>query len=1401
MVVERRNRFVRSQTHSARSLCRYAIKATICLIGVVSGVSFAAQDVYVPPALEEWKDWVLADHPNIYCPIDDATSERMPCVWTSELAIDLKTGDPDRITFRIAGHASADSYVELPTADRRPIEVELNGSPARVGLVNGNPRVFVDRGSFEVTGYIDIESAPRSLGIRRSAAIVELRIDGQEVAVPKVEDGKLWLQAHEETQGTSNSLRLDVYRRLRDEIPQILDTRIRLTVDGADRVETIGKPILDGFHAVSIDADMPVQVMRDGTFLVQASRGVSWVSVHAISEQVLNEFTPVASGPQWPISETWVFLPRTQHRTVDVEGAPPIDPILVDSPFGSAPTYNVSTGTTLRLTNEQRGNPNPKPSSFNIAREMWLGFDGASMVVVDELHANVPSETRVGADYNVGTVQVDGSNRLVTYVNYETDSTAGITLHPSERHIEAVSLLESRSDIAANGWLVDADSLSINLHIPPGWKLLWASGVDRVNESWLSSWWNLWDIFICVLIVVVLYRVGGLPVAVVVSIAILLGYQEHTATAIGWLVLGVLLLLDKQLTSANGKRINQIVYWTLMVPIAVMSLYVAATNVRQAVYPQLEASIGPALTAAGITAISEDGSELEVGASFIRRDNFDLASPSAESARHRAATRERDKGVEEVVVTGNMLFDATLQTPLVAVQTGPGKPTWNWDRATFHWAGPVSKEQRVGLTFLPPAATRVVFALVAVLHLLILMILVLAKVGDRIDMPPWFRKATSILLIGVVASSANASFPDSNLLRELEDRLTASPECAPGCASLESASLTMEDENQLELDLLILAGAEVAVRLPISTPRTSLKEVSRNGLPQPLFHDRGGRTYIEARVGQNQFRMRFDVRGIDDLVIEFPLVAAQLSSDVCCWRVSEGVESDRHRIVLNRMSEDSEDVSLSASNYEFHLPLTVERVLDLQYEPTVRTTVKAHGDRTETASAEIPLLTGETVLSSHITVRDGRAIVIFEPDESAASWQSSLSLTDELLLSAPAYSERTERWFLRGSDFWQFEATGVTPSQTERNATVFLPRQGETLTLKLTKPTPIPGNTLTINNVNIATMVGARTSSTAASFSIESSVADSVTLNLPDGAVLEGISIDGENRPMDTGNVVNFPITHGDHNYAVSWRMDEPLGWFYQTPTIEFDQVARNVSHSVHMAKNRWVLMLGGPAIGSAVLFWGVVIVTVLVALGLTYLPRFPLTKLDAVLVAVGATLANIWALLFVALWTLSVWWRARSKLDDLPVYAYRAIQIVLGILAFVGLLALFFTVLSALRTPPDMYITASSMFTGQTPFVSPDVHLLHWFADESIERLPTAWVFSLPFWVYQLTMLAWSLWLVFALIKWIRATFAALGEPSFWPAYERRKAIDDEDVVDSEPVEAIESDTTESERDIERPD
>ena len=53
--------------------------------------------------------------------------------------------------------------------------------------------------------------------------------------------------------------------------------------------------------------------------------------------------------------------------------------------------------------------------------------------------------------------------------------------------------------------------------------------------------------------------------------------------------------------------------------------------------------------------------------------------------------------------------------------------------------------------------------------------------------------------------------------------------------------------------------------------------------------------------------------------------------------------------------------------------------------------------------------------------------------------------------------------------------------------------------------------------------------------------------------------------------------------------------------------------------------------------------------------------------------------------------------------------------------------------------------------------------ADRSDSALPVALAWSAPIWIYKVLILAWALWLSFALIRWLPWVWKAFAREGFW--------------------------------------
>jgi hypothetical protein len=126
--------------------------------------------------------------------------------------------------------------------------------------------------------------------------------------------------------------------------------------------------------------------------------------------------------------------------------------------------------------------------------------------------------------------------------------------------------------------------------------------------------------------------------------------------------------------------------------------------------------------------------------------------------------------------------------------------------------------------------------------------------------------------------------------------------------------------------------------------------------------------------------------------------------------------------------------------------------------------------------------------------------------------------------------------------------------------------------------------------------------------------------------------------------------------------------------------------------------------------------------------------------------------LLIVVAWLLAIKWRAENKPQARM--RFQLVQVGLAGLTAIALISLVSSIPLGLLGRPDMHITGG---------VPGDVGL-HWFQDQSDGLLPHAGVLTLPLWCYKLAMLAWALWLAFALVEWLRWAFSAWSKGGYWP-------------------------------------
>jgi hypothetical protein len=294
------------------------------------------------------------------------------------------------------------------------------------------------------------------------------------------------------------------------------------------------------------------------------------------------------------------------------------------------------------------------------------------------------------------------------------------------------------------------------------------------------------------------------------------------------------------------------------------------------------------------------------------------------------------------------------------------------------------------------------------------------------------------------------------------------------------------------------------------------------------------------------------------------------------------------------------------------------------------------------------------------------------------------------------------------------------------------------VTLNLTRPTGVPGQSVTIDQSSLNAAPGLRSADYTLNLRVRSSQGVQHRITLPEAVVVQSFAVNGNVLPARVeGRDVIVALTPGTQEIELKWRDDATMGAWYRTPLVNLG--APNVNHhlNLHTSPERWSLLLGGPRLGPAVLFYGVLIVAVVIALALSRWRDLPLSAWQWVLLSIGLTQVPAAYALIVVAWFIA--FAAREKYlpkVEKPV-RFNLAQIGLVGLSCAAATVMVYAISRGLLGVPDMAIAGNGSSATS----------LRWFQDSSAAVLPRAWVLSVPMWVYRVLMLAWALWIASATI------------------------------------------------------
>jgi hypothetical protein len=350
----------------------------------------------------------------------------------------------------------------------------------------------------------------------------------------------------------------------------------------------------------------------------------------------------------------------------------------------------------------------------------------------------------------------------------------------------------------------------------------------------------------------------------------------------------------------------------------------------------------------------------------------------------------------------------------------------------------------------------------------------------------------------------------------------------------------------------------------------------------------------------------------------------------------------------------------------------------------------------------------------------------------------------------------------------------VYPENAAQWVYEFHPLPGEKLALTITRPEAVSGSTLAIDAATLSTSASKRAADHTLDLSVRSTQGGQHAIEIPKDAEVLEVSVGGQAlniRPED--GKLGLPIKPGTQAVRVRWRENAEIGTVTRTPDVALHAQASNLRLNIALPEDRWVLRTSGPRVGPAVLYWGELLLMVLIAWGLTKLERTPLKFRHWLLLGLGFSTASWLALIVVVLWLLALDARARSPDVRTDVW-FNLRQLALAALTVIALFCVLGSLQKGLLGTPDMHLVGN----GSTPTS------LHWFHDRSDDAFPHARAISVPMWLYKAAMLAWALWLASALVRWLRWGFESYSAGGYWRTPPKRAPMSKQEVDAS--VEAV---------------
>ena len=247
-------------------------------------------------------------------------------------------------------------------------------------------------------------------------------------------------------------------------------------------------------------------------------------------------------------------------------------------------------------------------------------------------------------------------------------------------------------------------------------------------------------------------------------------------------------------------------------------------------------------------------------------------------------------------------------------------------------------------------------------------------------------------------------------------------------------------------------------------------QVLDNGEPAQALYRDNNTLWINLKKGEHKVILKGLTPYLSKFTLPLPLKPNRVTVEKSGWEVvglHENGWSDG-QLQFSRIQQTRQDKTKPVLEPGVLPPFVrVERLLSLGLDWRVITRITRISPADSAVVLTVPLLPGESVTSPGIRVKNNAVEVNMAAQQTSMQWESSLEKSDKIELTAPQTEQWIEVWKADVSPIWHIDPSGIAMIHLNSEGQwlpEWHPWPGEKITLQITRPQAVEGQTLTIDS-------------------------------------------------------------------------------------------------------------------------------------------------------------------------------------------------------------------------------------------------------------------------------------------------------------------------------------------------